>query len=95
MTPNDGVVSKALLGKTLRGARAITGMTVPEVAQAIHAAVGYSVSDETLYRLERGEREISLNLFAIMLIVLDPPGGMGFFANCFDPEARGKLIPGA
>jgi transcriptional regulator with XRE-family HTH domain len=62
--------------------------TAKQLTDELKRVFGKSVSPNTLYGVERGERAPSAELLVMLMIVLDPPGGMEFIASAVRPELR-------
>lgn len=85
-------VRRDVLGRRLKAARVVLGITVAQLADRVSKKGGVTVSTETISRIERGERAVSLELFAALVIALDElPEGVSWFGEGFSPDAREAL----
>lgn len=68
------------LGKRIRAARILAGHeNIGTVTGRMREELELSVSDRTLYAVERGEQIPTWDLMVALVLVLEPPGGVRFF----------------
>lgn len=85
VTPNtkrdeSGLIDPVVLGKHVRAARVLAGHeNIASVTARIRDELGVSVSDRTLYAIERGEQLPAWELVVALVLILEPPGGARFF----------------
>lgn len=90
------VFNKVKLGKRLRAARYLAGYDkAQELADALSRELGDEYSKDAIYRVERGETMPSVELMFGILIVCEPPGGVGFLevaVQADQKDAFGHLV---
>jgi len=83
------IVDPVTFGRRVRALRVIDGFdSVTELGHAMFLKTKVSVSDRTLYMIERGEQPPSLDVFVALIVTLRPSEGLAYFAPAF----RGDIL---
>jgi transcriptional regulator with XRE-family HTH domain len=64
------LVDPVVLGRTLKGARAEAGCTAAQASSEMQRRYGVSISAAALGRYERGETQITLEVFLALMLTL-------------------------
>lgn len=84
---SGALLDPAALGRAVRAARVLAGHeNIASVTARMRDELGVSVSDRTLYAIERGEQLPSWELVIALILVLEPPGGARFFWSAIRQE---------
>lgn len=87
------IIDPKILGERLRGARHAAGYArMPELANAIEDQFGISITSPTLYKYEGGRAVPSLEAFLLLNAVLQPPGGLDYFARAIRPDVAESVF---
>lgn len=79
-------------GRRVRAARILAGCDrVSEAVTLIHERSGVTVSERTLYAIEKGKQMPSLEQSLAITVGLRPPSGGVFFFPAFSEEIAGLL----
>lgn len=84
----EPLLDASVVGRRLRGARIVAGFDrVQDACVAIHE-LGVSLSERTLYAIERGEQLPSWEQMIALMMVYDPPGGMRYTEPALRADAQ-------
>lgn len=87
----DPLLDPATLGRRIKAARALGGFkSGGEVVDEL-AALGVDVSRRSYYAWEAADWTPPLDAFLALVLVLDPPGGLHWFAEAFRPDIAQRL----
>lgn len=89
--PNSGrpLIDPIVVGRRLRGARIVAGHDrVSDACKAIKSVTGVSISERTLYAIERGEQLPNWEQIIALIMAFDPPGGMRYL----EPALRSDSV---
>jgi len=84
--PNNGkpLIDAEVVGRRLRGARIVAGYDrVADACKAVTLTTGVSLSERTLYAIERGEQLPTLEQLTAIVMALDPPGGWAYLMPAY------------
>jgi hypothetical protein len=83
------VLDPVAFGRRVRALRVIEGYdSVTQLGHAVYLKTGFSMSDRSLYMIERGEQPPSVDAFLALLVTLKPDDGFKYFA----PSIRGDIM---
>ena len=83
------ILDPVAFGRRVRALRVIEGYdSVTALGHAVFQRTGISISDRTMYMLERGEQPPSLDVFFALLVTLKPDEGLTYF----NPAIRGDVL---
>lgn len=86
------VIDRDQMGRLIRAARTIAGFDrVEDAANAISERTGHRMSTRTLYALERGEQNLSLEHLIQIVMTFRPPGNVVFFNGAYRDDVREML----
>lgn len=88
--PNTGrpLIDAEIVGRRLRGARIVAGYDrVADACKAVVSTAGISLSERTLYAIERGEQLPNWEQIVALVMTYDPPGGMRYVEAALRPSA--------
>lgn len=75
MMTRSPIVDPIVLGRRLRGARIVAGFDrVTDACKNVALTSGVTISERTLYAVERGQQLPSLDQFFALLMTYDPEG---------------------
>lgn len=78
------LIDAEIVGRRLRGARIVAGYDrVADACKAVTSTAGISLSERTLYAIERGEQLPNFEQLAGIVMTFDPPGGWGYLMPAF------------
>lgn len=75
------------LGRRLRAARLLRGMSADDVVQAL-SGHGIEVTRRTINAYERGDWMLPLDAFFVLAVVLAPEQGVRYFTAALSPQMR-------
>ena len=75
------------LGRRLRAARLLRGMSADDVVAAL-SAYGIDVTRRTINAYERGDWMLPLDAFFALAVVLAPEQGVRYFTAALSPQMR-------
>lgn len=86
------LIDLVVFGRLVRAARIIAGFeSVKAAADAVRERTGITISDRTLYAIERGEQEPTITQLVAFAMAFNPPGGQVFFAQAYRDDVRVML----
>ncbi|MBI5230561.1 MAG: helix-turn-helix transcriptional regulator [Coriobacteriales bacterium] len=88
----DTPVSLTAFGRRLKAARAIAGYDrMTDLASAIEAACGTSISARSLYAIERGEQMPSYEQLVCIIVVMPIESQQDLFRAAIRPDLQSRL----
>lgn len=82
------LIDAEIVGRRLRGARIVAGYDrVKDACKAVFSTAGISLSERTLYAIERGEQLPNWEQIIALVMTYDPPGGMRYIEAALRPSA--------
>lgn len=75
------------LGRRLRAARLVAGLTADDVAAEL-GKMGHTITKRTVNAYERGDWMVPLDVFFALAVILHPDQGLRHFTAALSPELR-------